>query len=235
MDTTMITGVAAVMSGILVFCGSIWMLLTIVMGGRLAYFVTATITLSFLLIMGLVWSFAQQATPLGPVGQLPEFHEEAIGQGGDVDFAEAGAYPNQPWRVPNEDDQAELSRAAEAEGAATDALETAIADGKIDVFGSIDEAQVVSESSRLLTRNGTEYAAVLLGPVQAGAGAETTEPGEINPNAKDSVLVVLSFDPGNPLGRARLITLGVLVLLGAHLFGLSRAERRARTLAGRTA
>jgi hypothetical protein len=235
MDTTFLTGAGAVVSAVLVFCGGVWMLLTMVMGGRLAYFITASITLAFVAIMSLVWSFAQQATPLGPVGQLQEYRPEAVGQGGDVDFGQAGAYPEEPWRLPNENDEAETAKAAEAEGAATDALEAAIAEGRIDVFDTIDEAQVIPESARLLEQDGVEYAAVLLGPVQAGAGAETTEPAELDPTAEDTVMVVLRFDPGNPLGLARIILIGTLVLLVVHLFGLSRAERAARRLAERTA
>jgi hypothetical protein len=231
MDETFLTGVGAVVSAIIVFCGSVWMILTIIMGARLAYFVTASVTLAFVAIMGIVWSF----TPLGPVGQLPEYESEALGEGGDVDFGQAGAYPEEPWRPPNADDEAEVTKAAEAEGAAMEAVEQGIEDGNVEVFDAIDEAQVVSESTRMLEQDGTEYAAVLIGPVQTGAGQETTEPAELDPTAEDTVMVVLQYDPGNPLGLARLITLGTIAVLAVHLFGLSRAERAARRLRERTA
>ena len=54
MDLTFVEGVAAVVSGVIVFCGSVWLLLSMVMGPRLAYFISASLTLGFLLIMGVV-------------------------------------------------------------------------------------------------------------------------------------------------------------------------------------
>jgi len=233
-DTTFLEGAGAVISAIIVFCGGVWMVLAIVLGARLSYFVTASITLAFVLIMGLVWSFAQQATPLGPVGQLPEFKEVGIGEGGEVDFPQAGAYPNDPWHVPDEDDEAQTAKASEAESAATDVLEAAITEGKVEVFDSVDEAQVAPESVRLLEQDGAEYAAVLLQPA-AAEGAAEAEPEEPDPTAEGTVLVVMRYDPGNPLGLARSITLGIFIVLVLHLFGLSRAEKRARQLREQTA
>ena len=43
MDLTFVEGIAAVASGILIFAGSVWLLLTMVMGARLAYFVSASL------------------------------------------------------------------------------------------------------------------------------------------------------------------------------------------------
>jgi hypothetical protein len=229
-DTTFITGVGAVVAAVIVFCGGIWLLLVFVMGARLAYFVTASVTLAFLLIMAIVWSFTQ----LGPVGQLPEYDPVAIGEEGDVDFSAAGAYPNEPWLVPNEEEQEEQTKASEAESAATDALEAAITEGRIDVIESVDQAQIVPDSTRLLTQDDREYAAVMLEPLQA-EGGETAEPEEPDPTAEGTVLVVMSYDPGNPLGMARMIAVGTFIVLALHLFGLSRAEGKARRLAERTA
>ena len=217
-----VTGIGAVLSGIIVFCGSIWLLLTMVMGPRLAYFVTASVTLGFVLIMGLVWSFTQ----LGPVGQLPEYRDVALGEGGDVDFAAASAYPGEPWAAPAEDDDEAQTKASEAESGATDAIETALTEGEIDTFESIDQAQVVDDSTRLLVQEDAEYAAVLMGPLTTGdAPAEPETP---DPSQEGTVLVILRYDPGNPLGMARIITVGIFAMLVVHLFGLSRAEARAR-------
>jgi hypothetical protein len=167
MDSIFVTGVGAVTAGIVVFCGGVWMLLSMVLGARLAYFVTASITVSFVLIMATVWSF----TPLGPVGQLPAFDEVGIGEQGQVDFAQASAYPNDPWKVPNTDDQEQATKASEAESTATNILEDALTNGEIDVFESPDAAQVMPDSTRLLEQDGEEYAAVLLQPAaEPGAG-----------------------------------------------------------------
>jgi hypothetical protein len=231
LDSTFLTGVGAVVAAFVVFCGGIWMVLTMVLGARLAYFVTACITLSFIFIMTLVWSF----TPLGPVGQLPEYDGVDIGEQGNVDFAQAGSYPNDPWKVPNEDDDEQTTKASEAESAATDVLEAAITDDQIEVFASVDQAQVAPDSTRLLELDGVEYAAVLLEAVaeEGGGGGETQT--EIDPNAEGTALVIMKYDPGNPQGLARMMALGTLVVLAAHLFGLSRAEKKARRLREQTA
>ncbi len=54
MDLTFVEGIAAAVSGIIIFCGSVWLLLTMIMGARLAYFVSASLFLGFILIKGVV-------------------------------------------------------------------------------------------------------------------------------------------------------------------------------------
>ncbi|HVL65250.1 MAG TPA: hypothetical protein VM573_08800 [Actinomycetota bacterium] len=223
MDTTFITGMAAFISSVIVFCGSVWLLLAVVMGSRLAYFVTATVTLAFTLMMGLVWSF----TPLGPLGELPSFQPEAIGASpSELDFGQASAYPEGEWRVPDAEDETESQHVSDLESSAGDYLEQAIEEGEVTTFESAGDAQVVADSARLIEIGGTEYGAVLMQPApDEGAEAETASVGDPN-----TVLVVMEFDPGNPQGLARTITIGTLLLFLLHMFGLSRAERRAREL-----
>lgn len=222
MDETFVTGVGAVAAAILVFCGSIWLLLSFVLGPRLAYFITASVTLGFVLIMGLVWSQVQ----LGPVGQLPEWVPVAIGEDpSEVDFDGADEYPDAPWQAVDEDDQAESTQASELESDATKFLEDAINEGDVTLVPVVAQARVKEDSTRLLERGGTEFGALLLEPVplteeEEEAGVELPE-GE--------VLVVMSYDPGDPLGKARAITAGIFVLFVAHLFGLNRVEKRSRS------
>lgn len=223
MDETFVTGVAVVASAILVFCGSIWLLLTFVLGPRLAYFITASVTLGFLLIMALVWSQVQ----LGPVGELPDWLPVAIGEdASEVDFSAASQYPYAPWQPVDEDNESETGKAAGLESGASDFLEDAINDDDIKIFSTATEAIVKEDSTRLFEREGTEYGALLLEsveltPEEKEAGVEPIE-GE--------VLVVMKYDPGNPLGKARTIAGGVFVLFILHLFGLSRVERRSRSI-----
>lgn len=223
MDSVFITGMAAFISATIVFCGSIWLLLAVVMGSRLAYFVTATVTLAFVLMMGLVWSF----TPLGPLGELPHFDSEAIGTSAqEIDFGQASSYPEGEWTAPDTEDEAALQEAAELESAAGDYLENAIEEGDVTTFESASDAQVVVESARFITVGETRYGAVLMQPAPEEGG----EAPEASVGDENTVLVIMQFDPGNPQGLARTITLGTLILFAAHLFGLSRAERRARQL-----
>jgi hypothetical protein len=220
MDVIFTVGVGTVLAGIIVFVGSVWLLLSLVLGPRLAYFVTASIALAFLLVMSVVWSI----NPLGPVGELPTWNPVAIGEdASELEFGPAGSYPESPWRVPNEDDDTEQTQASELETEAGDYVETAVTEGDLDVpAGSTGTAS--SDETRFLEQEGDLFGAVTLEvapPTGAAAGgggtAETTE-----------VVAVLEYDPGDPLGRARLAVVGAFVLLLLHLFGLSRSERRAR-------
>ncbi len=58
-----IEGVATVVAGVIVFCGSVFLILYLIVGARLAYFLTASITLAFLSLMAVVW----WVNPLGPL------------------------------------------------------------------------------------------------------------------------------------------------------------------------
>lgn len=235
MDSVFVQGITGFIAAILVFCGSIWLLLALVLGARLAYFVSASVTLSFILIMGVVWSIG---TPLGPVGQLPSWNSVGVGESaGDVQFGPLSEYPDGgSWRVPSEEDSAEAAKAAELEGDATEVLAEAIAEEKITAFPAADDAQVDGDSTRLLEQDGTEFGAVTFGAVPlptptAGAPTPDVVPEDVvDPDAQ--AIVVMEYDPGNPLGKARMITAGTALLFIGHLIGLSRMERSARKKRG---
>lgn len=210
---TFVIGVAAVASGVLIFCGSVWLLLTLVIGSRLAYFVTASITLGFVAIMGAVWSYGDQ--PLGPVGVQAEWLPVAIGSSPqDVDFGAADQYPDSPWFVAPEDDAAKTAQAAELQSASTKYLQAQIDAGKNDVFATASDALVTTDSALLLDQDGTGYGAAMLEPATGKEGGP--------------LFVVMKYDPGNPFLKARLITAGAIALFILHLLGLSRAETAAR-------
>jgi hypothetical protein len=210
---TFIIGAAAVFCGVLIFCGSVWMLLTLVLGSRLAYYITASITLAFILIMGAVWSFGTQ--PLGPVSEQPSWNPVGIGESAaDVNFGPASQYPEAPWAPAPEDDDAKKAQAAELQSAATDYLQEQIDEGKIDLFDTASDAVVAEDSALLIENDGKEYGAVMLEPGVDKKGGD--------------LFVVMSYDPGNPFQMARFITIGSGLLLILHLFGLSRAESAAR-------
>jgi hypothetical protein len=211
-DIAFISGMGAFISSIIVFCGSAFLLLMLVMGARLAYLVTASITLAFVLIMGVVWS----VNPLGPVGQLPEWDPVALApEGAEAEFGPASAYPDDPWRIPNEEDPAELTRIAELQSSAQDYVTESSTEGEVEGLPSlIDSTTIPEDSTVLLEQEGEQYGATTVEIVDAEG-------------ATSQALVVMQYDPGNPLGQARMITLGTLILLGLHLFALSRSEKKA--------
>lgn len=251
MDSILVEGLAATISAIIVFCGSVWLLLALVLGPRLAYFVTASITLGFLLMMGVVWSIGDVA--LGPVGELPSYATRGVGDSpAEAGFGPAADYPDGGgWFTPNPDepDQAEVKTGAE--GAAPKALEAAIEKGDVTAFERADDAAVDVDATQLLEQDGKFYAAVRFQPLPAAPEEEDAPSDQdIAPEEGDSpaeddaaaaaedepvdenaeAFVFLEQDPGNELGEARMITLGFLGLLVLHLAGLSASERRARRM-----
>ncbi len=210
MDTAFFTGAAAFVSAILIFCGSVFLLLMLIVGARLAYFITASITLAFVLIMAVVWSI----NPLGPVGQLPEWDPVDIAAEADeLSFGPASEYPEGDWRTADEENEAELARVAELEGDASDLFE-ARKEGL--GFDPTDTVVVVDDTTKILTQEGEEF------------GATTFEVLNAAEERTGEVVAVMKYDPGNPLGKARMIAAGTFLVFVGHLFGLSRAERKAK-------
>lgn len=210
LNETFAAGSAAFISSIIVFVGSVFLLMALVMGARLAYMITASVTLSFVLMMALVWSYG---TPLGPVGELPTWNPVDIGtELSSLGFEPSSSYPGGDWEVPPEGDAA----AGELESASTDYVTTAIDDGTITDYEDPGFVGVVAESTRLLERGGTLYGMITL------EGLEATE-GEGGPQ----IFIVMDYDPGNPSGPARMIAAGTFLLLAGHLVALSRMEKRA--------
>lgn len=253
MDSIFVEGLAATISAIIVFCGSVWLLLALVLGPRLAYFVTASITLGFLLMMGVVWSVGD--TALGPVGELPTYATRGIGDTPEESgFGPGQSFPEGEWFEVNPDDTNQSEIKTGAEGAAPKALEKAIEAGDVTTFERADDAVVDPDSTRLLEQDGVFFAAVRFEPVPSDPEEEDAPSDQdIAPEGNDSpeeddaaaedepvtdenaeAYVFLEQDPGNELGEARMITVGFLVLLVLHLVGLSTSERRARR-AGTTA
>ena len=241
MDTAFITGMGAFISGLVVFVGSAFLLLTLILGARLAYFITASIALAFTLIMCVVWSI----NPLGPVGQLPEWDPIAADEDSTaLEFDQASSYPDDPWAVPNEDDQIQLTQASELESDATKYLETQIADGEIEGFPSTPQFTVTEDSTRLLQQGEALFGMTqidVLPPAELpelGIPPKTEREAELERQqealeleAIGQLTVVAEYDPGDPLGLARQMAVGTFILFVLHLFGLSRAERKAKRAA----
>lgn len=207
-------GVATVFAAVVVFCGSVFLLLALLLGARLAYFITASVTLAFLLIMGLIWSTGS-VPPLGPVGELPKWDVIDIAEEGDAPDVPSGqAYPEAPWEPVNEEDAAQQTQASELGSDAVDAVNDAAETGELEPREAAGNL-ASTETIRFLQEDGTQYGLVLIEPPQ----------GEENvPN----FLVAMRYDPGNPFKDARFVTAGTFVLLVLHLGLLNQSEKRAR-------
>jgi hypothetical protein len=223
MDAIFIEGWASVIAGVVVFCGSVFFLMAMLMGARLAYFITASVTLSFMLIMGLIWS----VNPLGPVGQLPEWDPISVAEVGEpLEGPSAAAYPDSGgWREVNSEDATEAAQAADLASSGLDSVAAGVEEGQFPASAENNTAD--GTTARLLEQDGELYGAVTLVPPDIEEEEETAtteEPAEPAPE----IVALLQFDPGNPLGKARIFTLGTFIVLVVHLALLSMSERRAR-------
>lgn len=236
MDSVFLEGVAATVASVIVFCGSVFMLLMFVMGARLAYLVTASVTLAFLFIMGLIWSFTNPSAPLGPVGVLPEWEPISIAEEGQqLEGPQADAYPDGgDWAEVDQEDDAQTTQAAELGSAGLDAIADGVTEGTFPAATENNTAD--TDSIRFLEQDGSLYGAVTLEPPETeeeeAEGSATEEEQAAPPPV---VVGIFEYDPGNPLGAARIFLIGTTVLLVLHLVWLSMAEKRARRVREATA
>ncbi|HET7482621.1 MAG TPA: hypothetical protein VFK89_07160, partial [Actinomycetota bacterium] len=218
---------------------SVFLLLSLVLGARLAYFVTASIAFAFMTIMGVVWAI----NPLGPLGEPAVWNQLDIGsQMSSLKLDAASQYPDGDWITPNEDDTQQVAQASELESDGTNYVTENLGKGDLADFPQDAQLAVTEDSARLLEQGDTTYGAVLIDilppPVPPELGVPTTKQlekqkqeasgaEEIKPLGQAAV--VMKYDPGNLLGKARMIALGSAILFLLHLIGLSLAERRVRT------
>ncbi|MEA2477166.1 MAG: hypothetical protein QOC87_1365 [Actinomycetota bacterium] len=213
-ETTIIfiEGIAATACAIIVFCGSIWLLLTLVTGARLAYFIVASVTFGVLVILGVVWSL----NPLGPVGALPKWNPVQYADTVDkINFGPASSYPDSPWQPINKNDVKEAQKGSLLESGGSAGFGDAINKGQVTVFTTTSQGLINSDLDRFLDQGSTTYGMVTFKAV----------------TGKGTSVALLKYDPGNALGPPRQLTGLFVGLFVLHLFGLSRAERKARRAA----
>lgn len=106
MDPLVIKGVLALAAFILVFIGTPWLLLTMVVGPKLGYWVTGSVFFGIMVLLSVIWF----GTALGPKG--PETTWHAGGVGTDLTSLEAfgetydvSDYPGGEWKRPSRGEQ----------------------------------------------------------------------------------------------------------------------------------
>jgi hypothetical protein len=207
-----IEGLGAVISALVLFCGSVFLLLAAIFGIRMGYLMAATGFFGLLLILALLWAFGAPGTPayLGPKGTLP--HWDPVGAGQDVtspNFPVIDRYPQAPWHEPGG------AETPEVEGVTTALQEFLAEEANADLEARGVEGQVVPEDFQLTNMRFTEVDGTKLAAVTAVAGTGGRE-----------VEAVAVRDEGNE-GLPSFISLGIAVIgLGVHLPLLDRAERR---------
>jgi hypothetical protein len=199
------------------FPGSVWLLLSAVFGVRMAYLVSATGFFAFMVILTALWAFGAPGTPpfLGPKGELPAWKPLAAGTTLTSNIEAVERYPEGPWRAPGED----RALAAEVEPASLAFQELLAEEAAAELRRAGLQGEVTPETFeitdlRFATVDDTKLAA---------ATAFATSGGP-------EVVVVGWKDPGNESMPSYLFLVGSVIGFAAHLPFLDRAERRRKEI-----
>ena len=224
---TLFKGAGVVLAGLVLFIGSVYVLLAAIFGRWMAYLVLMIAFAGWMILQSSLWAFGFWAggpdtkTNLGPRGSEPAWQVLAAGAAAeDVRFAEFNDYPDQPW---TEGDPASADFQA-AQGAATVFLaQQANANLGRDPFdvNAIQSTQFTVDSTKFATAEDGTPIAVVEAHFTAG-GPET--------------VLSMYHNSGSVPRYSWMFLIGAVLLFVIHLPLLDRAERsRKAFLTGGTA
>lgn len=105
-------GLAITVAAMILFVGSVYLLLGAIFGLRMAYLVMAVAFFGWMILLSAIWAFGAPGTPRdqGPRGTEPFWEVFAAGTAavGTTEFPETADYPGEPWRAPGERAQASI-------------------------------------------------------------------------------------------------------------------------------
>jgi hypothetical protein len=202
-------GSLVVVASLVLFFGSVWVLLAAIFGVRMGYLVAATGFFAFFFLLAVLWTFGAPGTNrfLGPKGDLPAW--KAVAAGDDLvssTYPVVDRYPGGPWKP------ADNAASTEIEGAFQEFLaEEAAAELKqARVEGEVTAEQFEVTEVRVATVGETRLAAATAFSTTGGRQIE----------------VAGYHDPGSE-GLPSFVSLAVAVVgLVIHIPFLDRAERR---------
>ena len=214
---TNIEGTLVIVASMVLFPGTVWLLLSAVFGVRMGYLVSATGFFGFMVILSALWAFGAPGTPpfLGPKGELPTWKPLAAGTTLTSNIQAVEEYPSGPWQDP----AGKQALSAEVE-AATLAFQEFLAEEAASELrrgglqGEITPETFEVADLRFATVDDTKLAA-------ATAFATTGGP---------EVVAVAWKDPGNESLPSYLFLVGSVIGFAAHLPFLDRAERRRKEI-----
>lgn len=98
-------GVGVTVAGIILFVGSVYLLLGAIFGLRMGYLVLAVSFFGWMIILSALWAFGVPGTPphLGPRGTEPHWQVFAAGTGtvSSTRFPNTERFPELPWHPPD--------------------------------------------------------------------------------------------------------------------------------------
>jgi len=220
-------GVLVVVSAVVLFVGTPYLMASAVLGLRMGYLVVATSLFAWMIIFASIWTFGLYsqgpATPkyLGPRGTEPHWQVIAAGTGSQPSrYRQTSSYPGGSWWKP-----ALGSDAASAIPTVSTALQVYLAaranHGTVEVTGPLAPANFVIQDVRFSTADDGTHLAAATGFYVSG-GPEIT--------------LFAYHDKGNVPVYAWSFFLSSIVLFVIHVPFLDRAEKsRKEILTGGTA
>jgi hypothetical protein len=215
---TNIEGTLVVVSALVIFGGSTYLLTSAVLGRQLGYLITATSFFGFMIILSSLWVFGAPGTPkyLGPKGDLAAWVALAEGPSVRSDtFPVFTRYPNEPW-ASAEDDR---SLAGDVEAATLAFQEFLAEEANAElkdqgIEGELTAEEFEIEDLRFTEVDGTNLAAAEAFAISGGP----------------RVMIVGYEDPGDEPLPSYVFLIGSLIGFGAHLPFLDRAERKRKEI-----
>jgi hypothetical protein len=211
-DRTFIEGSLVVVASMILFFGSVHLLLSAVFGVRMGYLVAATGFFGFFIILAALWAFGAPGTLpfLGPKGDLATWTPQAVGEDlTSPTYPVIDQYPADPWKPPGE------AETAQVELATTQIQEFLAEEATAELRQAGVEGQLEPEQFEVTDMRFTRVGETRL----VGATAFATTGGR-------TVEVVAVYEAGN-VGLPSYVALGAAVVgFLVHLPFLDRAERR---------
>lgn len=215
---TNIEGALVVVAGFVIFGGSVWLLLSAVVGVRMGYLISATGLFAFMVILAALWAFGAPGTPpnLGPRGDLPTWFGLAAGRElSSPTYPVVDDYPSEPWADPEESGR--FRGEVEAVTLAFQEFLAEEAAGELRRAGI--EGEITPETFEITDLRFTEVDGTPLAAARAFAGTGGPE-----------VEVVGYKDAGDLALPSWLFLAGAIIGFAAHVPFLDRAERRRKEI-----
>jgi hypothetical protein len=212
-------GIGVVVMGLIIFVGSIYLVLTFVLGRWMGYLVLMVAFSGWMIIQSTLWltGFWISQGPTTPKNQGPRGSEPAwvaleasTGTTSDA-YATFSSYPGQPWTEPTAAQDADIQSASSAVTTFLAEQSNAELGLSLDDPTAIQGTQFAVDSIRFATNDDGTKLAVVTSHFTGGGPLWT---------------VSLYFDPGSVPRYSIMFLAGSLILFLIHLPLLDRAEKK---------
>jgi hypothetical protein len=216
---TMLKGSIGTVMGIVLFIGTVLLLLSAVFGRLMGYLVLAVSLFGWMIVFSALWTFGfysqglDTQNNLGPRGEEAGWVVAAAGQNlTDVEHEEFATYPEEGWRDPAAGQRTSISSAIQSYLAEQANEEAGLGEFDPGAFTTTNFA--VEDVATTTAEDGTQLAAGR--GYYTGGGPLTT--------------VFLEFGAGSVSRYSWMFLIGSTILFAVHLPFLDRAERRRKEI-----